>query len=523
MNDFQQILAQLAQWEKENKWSESIKLLEEWIAKNPKHAESRFRLALLYQQTGNLLKAVDAFEELARLTPNDAVVYQNLGVLNYQQNLWEKAESAFRKAVQLDSNYAEAWYGLGKVLLKQNRPEEAAAAFQASLRWNPDFKQAKKALQAIPLKHRPSMKKRMRIGFVTIWFERGQAYVTKILRDALKDDHETFVLARTGGVYGEPKLEKKGVWDVPNLTTYPEYQIPGAVVKQWIDDNQLDLVIFNEEYDWALVMAAKETGVKVITYLDYYKEDWKPYMAMYDGVICSTMRTFQLVRSFCSAHYVGWAVDTVLFHPPEEIPPYTFFHNAGWLGINYRKMTPAAVVAFDAISKSIPEITLFIHSQAGLDKMPATIVNIIKENPRITYHIETVPAPGLYHKGKILLFPTKLEGLGLPLSEALACGMPVIATNAPPMNEFIRHGQNGLLVNVARTETRHDNIAFPETLVNLNHLAEQMAVLARDPNLTREMGIRARKMAEEELSYSGLREKMEHVLIALFKSSDQRK
>lgn len=523
MSDFQYILTQLSQWEKQNQWGESIKLLETWILTNPRHAEARFRLAMLYQQTGKLPKAVSAFEELSELTPNDAVVFQNLGVLQYLQSLYEKAESAFRKAVQIDGQYAEAWYGLGKVLVKQNRPEEAAAAFQAALRWNPDFEQARKALKSIPVKLRPGIKQPLRIGFVTIWFERGQAYVTKILRDVLKETHETFILARTGGVFGEAKLEKNGVWDVPNLTTYPQYQIPGEFIQQWIKDNRLDLVIFNEEYDWALVNAARETGVKVITYLDYYKEDWKPYMTMYDGVICSTRRTFELVKTFCKAFYVGWAVDLDLFHPPKNTPLHTFFHNAGWLGINYRKMTPAAIVAFDAISKSIPEISLFIHSQAGLDKMPSAIVSIIKENPRIIFHVETISAPGLYHQGKILLFPTKLEGLGLPLSEALACGMPVIATNAPPMNEFVRNGQNGLLVNVARIESRKDNIAFPETIVDLNHLAEQMAALARDPALTRQMGSRARSMAEEELSYAGLKEKLEHMLIALFKSPDQRK
>ena len=41
---------------------------------------------------------------------------------------------------------------------------------------------------------------------------------------------------------------------------------------------------------------------------------------------------------------------------------------------------------------------------------------------------------------------SRWEGLGLPLYEALAFGMPVITNDVPPMNEPIVHDRNGLLV-----------------------------------------------------------------------------
>ena len=41
---------------------------------------------------------------------------------------------------------------------------------------------------------------------------------------------------------------------------------------------------------------------------------------------------------------------------------------------------------------------------------------------------------------------SRWEGLGLPLYEALAFGMPVITNDVPPMNEPIEHERNGLLV-----------------------------------------------------------------------------
>ncbi len=104
------------------------------------------------------------------------------------------------------------------------------------------------------------------------------------------------------------------------------------------------------------------------------------------------------MKDFCNAHYIGWGVDTELFRPGKsEDKKYTFFHNAGWLGTNYRKMTPSLIIAFDAVSRLLPYVTLLIHAQAELEKLPPEVINIVRNNPRITYHVETVPAPGLYH------------------------------------------------------------------------------------------------------------------------------
>jgi len=486
----------------------------------PQRPDAHYELALLHHRQGEISEAVASFRKVVELNPQDASAWNNLGVLYYAQGAWEPAEHAFRQAVLWNERYSDAWYGLGKTLLKQGREQEAAQVLHTCLRWEPQYGKAKKALGALEIETSLPPVKGLRIGFVTIWFERGQAYVTKTLRDAVSCNNETYIFARTGGVYGQPKLETRGFWDVPNLTTFSQYQIPKNVLTQWIEANRLDAIIFNEEYDWNLVQAAKEAGVKVLTYLDYYKEDWKPFMGLYDAVLCSTLRTFYLVRDSCNAHYVGWAVDTDLFRPRDNgDEKFTFFHNAGWLGLNYRKMTPAVILAFDAISRQLPDATLLVHAQVELEKLPPEVVHIVRGNPRITYQVETVPAPGLYHKGRILLFPTKLEGLGLPLLEGLACGLPAIATDAPPMNEFVRDGENGLLVRVAKTVTRQDNIAFHETVVDVNDLATKMAELARNPEGTRRMGLNARKFAEEGLAFGGLEQRVTHTLYELIQGN----
>jgi glycosyltransferase involved in cell wall biosynthesis len=317
------------------------------------------------------------------------------------------------------------------------------------------------------------------------------------------------VFARQGGVYGQSKLETTGFWEVPNLFTYENYDIPSEVLEKWIEENDLDAIIFNEEYDWRLIRACKNKGIKVLTYLDYYKDDWKSNMKLYDGALCSTKRTYNLIEKWCKAYYIGWGIDTELFKPaPIENKEYTFFHNAGWLGINYRKMTPAVILAFDAISKTDKNLSLLVHSQVEMEKLPDSVAKIVRENPKIDFRVQTVGSPGLYHLGKIYVYPTKLEGLGLTVIEALSCGLPVITTDAPPMNEFVKDSYNGLLVKVAKRITRQDVIAFPEELVDLNDLAMGMYQLAKNAKLTEEMSQNARRDIEQNYNWNKKKEKI---------------
>jgi glycosyltransferase involved in cell wall biosynthesis len=63
---------------------------------------------------------------------------------------------------------------------------------------------------------------------------------------------------------------------------------------------------------------------------------------------------------------------------------------------------------------------------------------------RFTGYIPQEDLPWVYNLSDLFVYPTRYEGFGFPVLEALACGVPVITTNVASLPEII--GEAGLLV-----------------------------------------------------------------------------
>lgn len=87
-------------------------------------------------------------------------------------------------------------------------------------------------------------------------------------------------------------------------------------------------------------------------------------------------------------------------------------------------------------------------------------------------NISTDSMPDLYRSHDILVSPTVREGFGLSIAEAMACGLPVVASDCSSVPELVDHGKGGFLCPVG------DVSAF----------AEKINLLADSPGLRKEMG-----------------------------------
>jgi 1,2-diacylglycerol 3-alpha-glucosyltransferase len=316
-----------------------------------------------------------------------------------------------------------------------------------------------------------------RIGMVSILFHRGQSEVTKTLRQALIDNgHEVFIFARMGGVYGQAMQEKDDpYWKLPNLYYFPKYDIPAMALRFWAKAHELDAVIFNEEYDFSLPAEIHQMGLKTIHYVDFMHPDWgNQTRAFYHQLWSATNRTMLQIQSEWGttdlAHYIGWGIHPSVPYLGDQEPDYDFFSNQGWLGINLRKGVDLLLEAFSKLNSVAiePKFSLLVHAQVPIDTIGITDTTI----PGLVWQCQTVPAPGLYYLGKVVVQPSRLEGLGLTIPEAMYQGRPVVTTDAAPMNEFVRCP--GHLAKVASVAPRSDGLSFPEHTADVESLANRM-------------------------------------------------
>lgn len=338
----------------------------------------------------------------------------------------------------------------------------------------------------------------MRILIIGQSARAGHSYVSKAFADALKDKHSVHILTTQGVKENYPfwKDYETTDIDVPYFNLIQKWD----EVEKLLKEKKIDLVLFNEWRDWEFVRLCRQYA-KVATYIDWFSESEVPlYEREYDLTISCAEHTYEVFGYQKNARFVPWGVDLELFKPRSG-EKQLFFHNAGWGGINGRKGTREAIQAYDAIRKNNKDATFFLHTQTPV--FEATTVGKIKRwrNKGMKVKMGTLEHPGLYHRGKVYVAPTKLEGLGLYIPEALASGMPVITTDAYPMKQFIQEGKTGLLVKTKGERKRGDGYFFPEYEVDINDLQEKMQWCVDNPKKVNKMGKRARKFMEENHSF----------------------
>ncbi len=318
----------------------------------------------------------------------------------------------------------------------------------------------------------------MKIGIVTTWFERGAAYVSRQYMLTLEQENEVFIYARGGESYaiGDP------VWDTPNVTWGIDNKsssintwIDKNHFLNWIENNEIQLVFFNEQWWFAPIIWCKNKGIKTGAYIDYYKKHTVSLFHVYDFLICNTKRHFSVFSDHPQSFYIPWGADINLFKPLNlksiDKNFITFFHSAGMNPS--RKGTDILLKSFSKIRK---HAKLFIHTQVDLLIFFPELQNILDDllsKGKLEIYNGTVSAPGLYEKGDVYVYPTRLEGIGLTIAEAICSGLPVIVPNCPPMNEFCSN-QNGKLIEIDYFKTRSDNYYWPESIVSEESLTNHL-------------------------------------------------
>jgi 1,2-diacylglycerol 3-alpha-glucosyltransferase len=341
----------------------------------------------------------------------------------------------------------------------------------------------------------------MRIGIVSKWSASGQAVVARQIRSALEQlGNQTFVLARPGsGPRAKQAAEGQvdPVWNQPGVTEASDHEIPMTEYLAWAQGNELELIMFDENYEWEAVGALRAMGIRTVGRFvwEYFApEHVEPAKAAYDTIYSLTLAEQARYADLgITSPYVQWGIHPELLRDSLRVAPthvdpapsplagpdrtgreaedpvgsdlsgreaehlagVIFYFPGSFLG--RRKPIRKVIRAFGKAQGE--RLRLLINAQ--VPRNDETLKDAASADPRIELILEDEPEE--IHRARfaacdVCLAPSRWEGLGLPLFEATAFGLPIITNDKPPMSEMVIDGGSGILVASSQNGTARSGI-----------------------------------------------------------------
>ncbi len=103
-------------------------------------------------------------------------------------------------------------------------------------------------------------------------------------------------------------------------------------------------------------------------------------------------------------------------------------------GLDHRKNADLVLDAWPRIHRDLPHLKLIVTSNAS-DPAYLRRARQLGSSIVIPGHVDDDVMCALYHGAAVVWFPSRYEGFGLPVLEAMACGAPVVASNCAALPE----------------------------------------------------------------------------------------
>lgn len=176
-----------------------------------------------------------------------------------------------------------------------------------------------------------------------------------------------------------------------------------------------------------------------------------------------------------------------------------------------RKSWPRLFEGIRLAARKFPDIYLYAHTvpfnnfwlgghdlpqlaeQMGVSDRVIFPATYVKHNDFVALRGETAPGLiDLYNMADAFFLPSQVEGFGLPLAEAMACGAPVVTTDYAAQAEVV--GNAGYLLPVADWEWNQSHTKYAN--VDPHDIADAIVRLRRSPELRRQMSRKSLERAK---------------------------
>ncbi len=144
------------------------------------------------------------------------------------------------------------------------------------------------------------------------------------------------------------------------------------------------------------------------------------------------------------------------------------------------------------------DVRLLVIGRSGPTAESRLIADLVARDPRVV-HLEQVLHEHIapyFQASDAFLFPTRLEGFGIVLGEAMACELPVVTTNAKGVSEVVLPDQTALVAEVGRAD----------------QLARHVNGIVADPALGRRLGMAGRRRVVSMYSWDRIMDRLLGVL-----------
>jgi len=287
----------------------------------------------------------------------------------------------------------------------------------------------------------------------------------------------------------------------------------------------------------------KNSGVYKIGHCEFEAdeapESWIPYCNMMNEVWVPTewdKKKFEKAGVQVPIHVIYQGIDPNYFHPDyapmqtEAKETFKFVANGAWFP---RKNLKNLAIAFQSEFKKGEDVCLIIKTMdLGLNDGIENEIKKIPEAPNsanVYIKEDLLPdceMPSLYTMADCFVLPTRGEGWGLPFFEALACGIPVIATGYSAHNEMLRDkkgkpygGVHFIDYKPAKSTSKYvylEDKTWAEP--NLQHLKKLMREVYNNRAIEKKKALKTSKIIRKRFSWTACSKQVKDRLVDIYKN-----
>lgn len=214
----------------------------------------------------------------------------------------------------------------------------------------------------------------------------------------------------------------------------------GITKSKWVD-SLTQLIVVEVPIVPGILERANQRGIPIhcVVNADWFNPKQSFWRLFTGWFICPNWLSVERVKAagITKIAYIPCCVDHNDFPFIKRTKAETFLFNNGWGGYDGRKGWRVVLGAF-----SQGGIPLLVHTQTPLD------AGVVQPQGVVVHTRNFHSRSFIYDKGDIYVAPTKWEGHGLHIVEAMMSGLPVLTTNGDPMREYVGPVSKDLLIPV---------------------------------------------------------------------------